>query len=402
MGVNLGDSKEREGAAICAAGRDGRERWFVPPRLRTTDQTEERHATWLELFFDLVFVVAITELSRELVFDHSAGGFLRFAALFVPVYVAWQGYTFYATRFDTDDLAQRLVYFGAMLAIAAMAVQIDDVAHGRHTAGFAVAYVLLRSLMLALYARAWRAVPEARPLVRLYGTGYTIGVAIWLVSLAFDTPYRYVVWVVAQLLELSLPPLSTRIHRRVPTSGSHVPERWALFTLIVLGESVVAVAIETADANWRFASAAAAVLGFTAVACVWWLYFDRQANVVLRGTAPAVVIYSYAHLPLLMGLAATSAGLRLLIERAGEDRLGAGAAAALLGGVVLYLLSLMVTRSVTVAGPRRLGVSIKLAVITIILALSLLESVIPPLAVASGLALVLGAMVYAERMFLSA
>src|SRR5919198_2475998 len=161
---------------------DGHVTWFEPPRLRTLADEGERHASWLELFFDLVFVVAITELSRVLVEDHSALGFLRFAALFLPVFVAWQGFMAYATRFDTDDLAFRAAYFAAMLAIAAMAVQIDDVAHGRHTAGFAVAYVLLRSIMLALYVRAWRAVPEARALIRFYAGGYAVGVAFWLVS----------------------------------------------------------------------------------------------------------------------------------------------------------------------------------------------------------------------------
>ena len=284
-----------------------------------------------------------------------------------------------------------------MLAIAAMAVQINDVARGVHTAGFAVAYVVLRSFMLGLYWRACRAVPEARPLIRFYGGGYSVGAAIWLLSLAFDTPARYVVWGIALVLELSLPPLSTRLHRRIPTSASHLPERWALFTLIVLGEAVVAVALETSGAHWRLASATAAVLGFAAVAAVWWLYFDRQAGVVLRGTTLSVVVYSYAHLPLLIGLAATSAGLRLLIARAGDDHLGAGPSAALLGGVLLYLVSLVATRSVTVTGPRRLGVSLKLGAAAVILALLLVEAAIPPVALAGALALVLAAVVWAER-----
>ena len=129
-----------------------------------------------------MFVVAITQLAHEMVVDHSAAGFLRFAGMFVPVYVAWQGYMAYADRFDTDDLAFRAAYFAAMLAIAAMAVLIDDVAHGVHSTGFAVAYVVLRSIRLGLYARAWRAAPEARPLIRFYGPGYAIGVAIWLCS----------------------------------------------------------------------------------------------------------------------------------------------------------------------------------------------------------------------------
>src|SRR5438477_4229287 len=145
--------------------------WFRPPRLRTLADEGERHASWLELFFDLVFVVAITELSRVLVEDHSPLGFVRFAALFLPVFVAWQGFMAYATRFDTDDLGFRAAYFAAMLAIAALAVQIDDVAHGAHSAGFAAAYVALRSIMLLLYARAWRSVSEARALIRFYGGG---------------------------------------------------------------------------------------------------------------------------------------------------------------------------------------------------------------------------------------
>jgi low temperature requirement protein LtrA len=377
----------------------GRVRWLVPPRLRTAaDDVEERRATWLELFFDLVFVVAITQLAHELVVDHSTAGFLRFAALFVPVYVAWQGYMAYADRFDTDDLAFRVAYFAAMLAIAAMAVLIDDVAQGDHSAGFAVAYVVLRSIMLGLYWRAWRVVPEARPLIRFYGPGYSIGVAIWLASLAVGTPLRYWMWGIALVLDLSLPPLSPRMVRpRVPTSGSHLPERWALFTMIVIGESIVAVAIGTSGTDWRLDSAAAAVLGFSAVAATWWLYFDRQANVVLRSSTPVALIYSYAHLPLLMGLAAMSAGVSLLIERAGEDHLGTGPSVAFLGGIVLFLISLVATRSVTVGGPRRVGLSLKLGTAAIVLGLLVAEAALPPVALAGGLAFALAALVFAER-----
>jgi low temperature requirement protein LtrA len=378
--------------------RAGRERWLVPPRLLTAeDRLQERHATWLELFFDLVFVVAIAQLSHELVVDHSVGGFLQFAGLFFPVFVAWQGYMAYATRFDTDDLAFRIAYFAAMVAIAAMAVLIDDVARGVHSAAFVLAYVVLRSLMLALYWRAWLSVPEARALIRFYGLGYLAGVVIWLTSLAFPTPYRYVVWGIALTVELSLPPLSTQLHRRVPTSARHLPERWALFTLIVLGESVVAIALEAAGTDWHLSSAAAAALGFAAVASVWWLYFDRQASVVLAGSTMSVVVYSYAHIPLLIGLAAMSGGLRLLIERAGEDHLGTGSSIALLGGAILYILSLIATRTVVVEGPQRVGVAMKVVAVAILLGLLLVEGTLPPVAVAGVLAAVLAALVYAER-----
>jgi len=397
MGIRFGQRRESDGTAVAPAEGVVRARWLVPPRLRTVGEEGERHASWLELFFDLVFVVAIAVLSHELVLDHSFGGFLRFAALFVPVYVAWQGYSFYADRFDTDDLVFRVVYFAAMAGIAAMAVLIEDVWHGVHSAGFAVAYIVLRSLMLALYWRAWRAVPEARPLIRLYGGGYSVAVAIWVVSLAVQPPLRYVLWGVALALDLSLPPLSTKLHRRVPTSGGHVPERWGLFTIIVLGESVVAAALETAGTEWRLDSVVAALLGFAAVAAVWWLYFDRLASVVLRGGTRSVVVYSYAHLPLLMGLAAMSAGVALLIEHAGDKHLGAGSSVALLGGVVLFLISLIATRMVTIVGSHRLGVSLKLGVVAILLGLLAAQAVLPPVAVSGALTVVLAALVFAER-----
>jgi low temperature requirement protein LtrA len=150
------------------------------------------------------------------------------------------------------------------------------------------------------------------------------------------------------------------------------------------------------DANWHFESATAAVLGFAAVAGIWWLYFDRQAS-VLRGSTMSVVVYSYAHIPLLIGLAAMSAGLRLLIERAGDDHLGTGASAALLGGAALYLVSLVGTRTVTVTGSRRLGVSLKLGAAAVILGMLASEELFPPVAVAAGLACVLIAVVFAER-----
>jgi low temperature requirement protein LtrA len=109
------------------------------------------------------------------------------------------------------------------------------------------------------------------------------------------------------------------------------------------------------------------------------------------------LIYSYAHLPLLMGLAAMSAGVSLLIERAGEDHLGTGPSVAFLGGIVLFLISLVATRSVTVGGPRRVGVSLKLGTAAIVLGLLVAEAALPPVALAGGLAFTLAALVFAER-----
>jgi low temperature requirement protein LtrA len=102
------------------------ERFFEPPRLRTLETEQDRRATWLELFFDLVFVVSIAELGNRLSGDVTLDGFLEFIALFVPVWWAWAGFTFYANRFDTDDLVYRLLVLTAMFGVAAMAANVHQ------------------------------------------------------------------------------------------------------------------------------------------------------------------------------------------------------------------------------------------------------------------------------------
>jgi low temperature requirement protein LtrA len=313
--------------------------WLRPPTLRTPGDggDEERHASWLELFFDLVFVVAIAQLAQELTRDHSLGGFAIFAGLFLPVFIAWQGFTFYADRFDTDDVLFRLVMLVAMLAIAALAVQIPDVAAGRQDAGFVIAYVVLRSLLIALYLRARRHVPAARPLIDRYAGGYAVSVAIWLASLLVDPPARYVLWGVGLAIEYAMPVVAQRIHARLPVDPSHVPERFALFTIIVLGESVVAVALGTANEDWRPASAATAALGFAAVACLWWVYFDRGIAGGLSSRTGSMQVFTRIHIPLLAALTAVGAGVHMLIQEAATGAVQSGAAWALDGGAALYL-----------------------------------------------------------------
>jgi low temperature requirement protein LtrA len=320
--------------------------WLRPPQLRTSAATaapnSDRHASWLELFFDLVFVVAIAQLAQELVHDHTLGGFAIFAGLFLPVFIAWQGFTFYADRFDTDDVLFRVVMLAGMLAIAALAVQIPDVAAGERAAGFVVTYATLRLLVIALYLRAWKPVPDARALIARYAGGYSISVGIWLGSLFVDPPGRYVMWGIGLAIEYAMPVLAQRLHSRVPVDSSHVPERFALFTIIVLGESVVAVALGTADNDWRTASVAVAAAGFVFVACLWWVYFDRGIPSELSSRTGSMQLYVRVHIPLLGALTAVGAGVHMLIDDAARGELDAGAAWALAGGAALYLLCLSV------------------------------------------------------------
>ncbi len=223
------------------------------PRLRTAPggNGTPRHATAFELFFDLVFVVAVAELADALLHHPTAAGLGRYVALFVPVWWAWVGYTFYADRFDNDDAVQRLLMVAAMLAVASLAVAIPDAfADARGSAVFASSYVAVRALLVALYARAHWLVPEGRPLTARYLTGFVTGAALWLASLAVAPPGRYALWAAGLAVELATPLLSAAAIARVPFHGSHIPERFGLFTLIVLGEASPWARSASARPSW--------------------------------------------------------------------------------------------------------------------------------------------------------
>ena len=317
-------------------------RLLRPPRLRTLDDGH-RHASYLELFFDLVFVVAIAQLTHELVLDHSLHGFAVFGAVFLPVFIAWQGFSIYADRFDTDDVVFRVAILLGMLSILTLAVQIPDVTHGDGT-GFAVSYVLVRSLMIGLYLRAYQHVPEARPLIVRYAGGYSLGVCLWIVSLLLDAPERYVLWGVGLAWEYALPWLVRRLHASIPVHVSHVPERFALFTIVVLGESVLAVALGVAGREWALSTAVIAGLGFFVAAAIWWMYFGHGVEFSLERSTNAILVFAYVHIPLLAALTAVGAGITLAIEQSSEAGLDAGTRWALAGGAAAYLVCLTVAQ----------------------------------------------------------
>jgi low temperature requirement protein LtrA len=366
-------------------------RLLRPPRLRTLDD-EARHASYLELFFDLVFVVAIAQLAHELVLDHSLRGFAVFGALFLVVFIVWQGFMIYADRFDTDDVVFRIAVLLGMLAIVALAVQIPDVAHGSST-GFAVAYIVARSLTVGLYVRAYRHVPAARPLIVTYTGGYSLGVAIWIVSLAVEPPARYVLWGVALAWEYAMPWFARRWFDAIPVHASHMPERFALFTIVVLGESVLAVALGVAGRDWALSAAIIAALGFVVAASVWWMYFGHGVELELDASPTGILVYAYTHIPLLAALTAIGAGITLAIEQSSAPGLDAGTRWALAGGVAAYLVCLTVVQSrMTLFSLPRTGQS-RLVAAAALLAFAVAGGEVEPLAFTALVAGVLVALV---------
>ena len=157
-------------------------------RLRST--TGEARPTNLELFFDLVFVVVLSQLSAFLAADPTPKGFLEYVGMFVALWFTWAAFTAYADRFDVDDTPHRILVLGAALANIVAAIHVDDAFSGG-SKPFALACIAARVMLLAVTDRARRSIPEARGFQTSYEVGWSIGLALWIVSLVVPTPARY-------------------------------------------------------------------------------------------------------------------------------------------------------------------------------------------------------------------
>lgn len=322
--------------------------WLQPPRLRVgaADDGLPRRATWLELFYDLVFVVAVSQLAHKLSDEISLLGFLSFAALFVPVWWAWIGTTFYANRFDTDDIGRRILMGLQMLAIAALAVNVH---HGlsESSIGFALAYAASRLLLVCEYLWAGWHIPQARPLTHRYALGFSIGAFLWLISVFVPLPFRLALWAVGLVIDFATPMSVGKVTLQIPPHPEHLPERFGLFTIIVLGEAIIAVVNGIADIDWNGLSMMAAVLGFTTAFSLWWIYFENVEGSALEkaqtsGRIMILQVWLYIHLPLVIGLAATGVGVEHIIASASTAALPNPERWLICGAVAMCYLSLAV------------------------------------------------------------
>ena len=319
-----------------------------PPTLRTD---ETRGASRLELFFDLAFVLVIAELTtglREAVTPRTA---LVTAGLFTVVWWSWMSSTLYANRFDHDDVLFRSLKLTGMLAVVGMAASVAE-ATGKHATAFVLSYVAIRVLLLTQYARAYRHVEAARGGIRIYLWGTGAGAALWLASLALDGPARYVLWALGLLVDAAAPLLVTATRTKVPLHLEHLPDRFSLFVILVLGESVAAVVHGVHDASWATGSVLAGAVCFVIAAALWWSYFDLAGagakHLLLEaGGASSTAshdVYVYGQLPLTLALVAVGVGIEGMVLE-GFAEVGDGLRSLLAGGVALYLVTVGATNA---------------------------------------------------------
>jgi low temperature requirement protein LtrA len=306
-----------------------------------------RRVTWLELFYDLVFVAAVAQVGQPLSADYTPESLVRYTVLFVLIWWAWMGNTVFATRFGSDDVVQRSLTVVQIFAVAAMAANATDALDSRSSAGFAAAYGVLRLFLVAQYARA-RRIERARSLATRYFTGHGIAAVLWIVSALAPAPDRFLIWTLAFVIDLGTPWIAVKHSAEVPPDAAHLPERFGLFTLILLGESVVAImqGMESQE-YWSVTAASAAFLGMVLIFAIWWLYFEvvsgaAEQHVRTHRDAVRFHIWSYAHLPLYIGIAAAGVGVERIVEHQGSAAPHAADAPLLIGALVAIAAAMTV------------------------------------------------------------
>jgi low temperature requirement protein LtrA len=326
----------------------GHRRHLSPPPLRTGGghSQDQRSASWLELFFDLVFAGAVGQLAGALQDHPTLGALARFVMIFTPIWWLWVQLSFYADRHESEDAAHRGAFLAAMLLCVGLAASAPRALTGE-TTGFVIAFVALRGLQLVLYARARRYLPATRRLYGWYLIFFGAGGAFWLSSLAVTGPARYLFWA-AGLATDTVGALAMLLPgRSVPVNTSHLADRFQIFVLIVLGESVARLIGAAAMRPWSAPLAVvlgAALITLAALWRAWLTAADRNA----LGSPQSIAGFTAANLPIVAGIAAGSAGLHVAILAAdGASAIGAGPRAALYGGVSICLLATAVLPSRT-------------------------------------------------------
>ncbi|WNZ10861.1 low temperature requirement protein A [Streptomyces sp. 11x1] len=317
-------------------------------RLVARSREEHRVASPLELFFDLCFVVAVAQAGVQLVHSvaeaHAAEGILNYAMVFFAIWWAWMNFTWFASAYDNDDVPYRLVTLVQISGVLVLAAGVGRAFEDHDWSLVVLGYVIMRLAMTAQWLRAARTATDAE---RTTALRYAGGVALcqigWLGLLVLPEPARPWLFLVMAIAELSVPVYAERGFQ-TSWHPHHIAERYGLFTIIVLGETILAATVavkSAADENDALGELLPiAVGGLLIVFSAWWIYFTVPIHGHLRSSRESF-LWGYGHYLIFASAAAIGAGLEVAVEetvhKAHISTLAASAAVTL--PTALYLIS---------------------------------------------------------------
>lgn len=326
--------------------------WRVPMSGRDPDQGH-RAATPLELFFDLAFVVAVAAAAaafhHALAENHLGTGLRDYAIVFFALWWAWVNYTWFASAYDTGDVVFRLTTFLIITGVLVLAASVPAVTGKEHDFTLAVVgYAIMRIALIPLWLRVARDHPERRAIALKYARGIAVVQVLWIARLWIDDEaLGLVTFVLLALAEMAIPFWAERSGdgTGTPWHAEHIAERYSLFTIIVLGEVILATTQAISASLDLEGSSTDLVLvvvgGLLIVFSMFWVYFKRSMMPALAGDS--AFFFGYAHYFVLAGAAAVGASLAACVDLVQHHAHGlenSTAALVLAGAVSTYVLSL--------------------------------------------------------------
>ncbi|QKW40968.1 low temperature requirement protein A [Actinomadura sp. NAK00032] len=343
----------------------------------------------LELLFDLTFVAAVSQAAGRLAHaieqGHAGDAVGPFLAVFFAIWWAWMNFTWFASAYDTDDVPYRVMTFVQLAGVLLLAAGVPAAFDGDF-ATVTFGYLVMRVGLVGLWLRAAAAHPEGRATALRYAVGVSLVQVLWVSRLALPGGGPWWVFLVLVLLDLSVPPIAER--RGMTTwHPHHIAERYGLFTIILLGESVLAAtnAVQDVVAHGVHADLVTiALAGLAILFTLWWIYFSEPAGEGLAARRDWCFAWGYGHYLIFAALAALGAGLEVAVASAGEahvDEQTAVAAVAVPIAVVLVMLwALHAPMRRTVLRPELIGTTAVLVLLTVFAA--------PGIGVAGGLSVI--------------
>jgi len=298
--------------------------------MRARDPSEDhRTATPLELFFDLTFVVAVAQaaagLHHGLVDGHASDVLLTYPAVFFAIWWAWMNFTWFASAYDTDDAIYRIAVLVQMAGVLVLAAGVPRIMEDGDFGVGVAGYVIMRLALVAQWLRAAAAHPEGRTCALRYAVGITACQLMWIARLTLDGNAGIVSFVVLVAAELAVPIWAERAGRTTWHPG-HIAERYGLFTIIVLGESVLSatVGVQVAlDGDVPLTDLLTVIVGgLLIVFSMWWHYFDLPAERLVERVREtfeehlsAPFLWGYGHYFVFGAAAAVGAGLAVAVDQ---------------------------------------------------------------------------------------
>lgn len=295
--------------------------WHISMAGRDPDEPN-RAATPLELLFDLCFVVAVAQaagaLHHDLVDGHVAHGVLSYLFVFFAIWWPWMNFTWFASAYDTDDVAYRLLTFVQIAGVLVVTAGVPSAFESLDFRIMVVGYVIMRIALVVQWPRAAREDPGGRPVALRFAVGVGLVQLGWVLRLAFGGPLGVAGILALAVLDMAVPIWAERSGRPTPWHPEHIAERYGLFTIIVLGECVLAsssaVQLAMAAGGVSVSLLAVALGGLILVFALWWSYFKHPAEIDRDLSLRQAITWGYSHYFVFAAIAALGAGLQVALD----------------------------------------------------------------------------------------